>query len=182
MRKKNSSNRAPSFSVIHVALLILCAVMITTHLTGGLNARYVSSAEGSDSARVAKFDVSVTKDSEVPFGIELEFLNPEKHQDQIVFFVSSNSEVAVKYDIIVVLPETIAGWVNKGMITVQLGENGPKSVNNGTLTFAGGTIDTGKGDLIKHTLTFTVSGDVMPSEQDVVTDSAILRIHFEQID
>lgn len=62
MRKNNSGNRAPSFSIVHVALLILCAVMLTTHLTGGLNARYVSSAEGSDSARVAKFgDITITE-------------------------------------------------------------------------------------------------------------------------
>ena len=62
MRKNNSSNRAPSFSVFHVAALLLCAVLLTSHFIGGYNARYVSSAEGSDSARVAKFgEITITE-------------------------------------------------------------------------------------------------------------------------
>ncbi len=55
MRGKKSNNRAPSFSMVHIALLILCAVLITTHLTGGIAARYTSETTATASASVIKF-------------------------------------------------------------------------------------------------------------------------------
>ena len=54
MRDKKS-NIAPSFTVMHVALLLLCAVLVSSHATIGLYASYRSEATGSASARVIKF-------------------------------------------------------------------------------------------------------------------------------
>ena len=55
MRYGKSNNRAPSFSIMHVALLLLCAVIITSHVTGGLYAKYMTKSEGDDSAKVIRF-------------------------------------------------------------------------------------------------------------------------------
>ncbi|MBR4020581.1 MAG: hypothetical protein IKI99_04640 [Firmicutes bacterium] len=38
------------------ACILLCLTLITTHMTGGLYAKYTASGAGSDSARVAKFN------------------------------------------------------------------------------------------------------------------------------
>ena len=82
---------------ILIGLLVTCLVLLSFHLMTGLYAKYSSTATGSDSARVAKFDVSsnydaenkiltITNDSEVtvsykisysglPTGATLKFLN-----------------------------------------------------------------------------------------------------------
>ena len=62
MRDKKSNHRAPSFSVMHLALLVLSAVLLTTHLASGLMARYVSEATVTASARVIRFgDITITE-------------------------------------------------------------------------------------------------------------------------
>ena len=182
MRKNNSSNRAPSFSVFHVAALLLCAVLLTTHFIGGYNARYVSSAEGSDSARVAKFDISSAPTDGVPFAVELAFLDPTKHEAQIAFTVTSQSEVAANYEVILVLPETLSNWVKNGNITVQMDgvANGSLDADTRTLTFAGKTLGIGENNSFDHAITFRVN--TMPNEEMQLSGNAILRIHAEQID
>ena len=42
------------------ALVLLLLTMITTHMTGGLYARYTTTGSSKNSARVAKFDVDFT--------------------------------------------------------------------------------------------------------------------------
>ena len=51
--------------VVRVALLLLCLVMVSAYMTSGLLARYTTSAQASDTARVAKFDVQVTGNNNV---------------------------------------------------------------------------------------------------------------------
>lgn len=55
MRDRKSNNGAPLFSWMHIVLLLLCAVMISTYAIGGLYARYTSKNTGSSSARVIYF-------------------------------------------------------------------------------------------------------------------------------
>ena len=43
---------------LHIALLLLCAVLITAHMTSGLYAKYRSGFSSFDGARVARFDVT----------------------------------------------------------------------------------------------------------------------------
>lgn len=71
------------------ALILLLLTMVTTHMTSGLYARYTASATGSDSARVAKFDVIVSE------GV---FNNGD---GTYTFTVTNNSEVTVGYSIVV---------------------------------------------------------------------------------
>lgn len=46
--------------VFSIAMVLLVLVMASSYMTSGLYARYVSQATGSDSARVARFDVQET--------------------------------------------------------------------------------------------------------------------------
>lgn len=68
-----------------MALVLLCLTMITTHMTGGLYARYTTTASGSDSARVAKFDVQCNVTA------------VEGTTDQFNVTVTNNSDVTVEY-------------------------------------------------------------------------------------
>ena len=68
------------------ALILLLLTMVTTHMTSGLYARYTASATASDSARVAKFDVT----GDVTGAGNVYYLT-----------VNNNSEVAVEYSVVV---------------------------------------------------------------------------------
>lgn len=57
MKPKELNKKQPI--LFYIGLCTLCLVLITTHMTGGLFARYTASANGSDSARVAKFGCNV---------------------------------------------------------------------------------------------------------------------------
>lgn len=63
MRGKKSNNGASSFSMMHAALILLCVVLISGHLMGGIYARYVAESTGGDGARVIYFgDITLTID------------------------------------------------------------------------------------------------------------------------
>jgi len=98
-------NKSPMMNIPMVmALILLCLTLISTHFTAGLYARYVSRAAGSDSARVAKFNIT-----------ESVFYDGNSHQLNssfsvgitpddtavIVFTVNNQSEVTVKCSILV---------------------------------------------------------------------------------
>lgn len=55
MRGKKSNNIASSVSFMHVALLLLCAVLVSSHLIGGLYASYITESGDDDDARVIQF-------------------------------------------------------------------------------------------------------------------------------
>ena len=184
MSDKKSNHRAPSFSIIYVAILIFGAVLITTHLTGGIAARYLSTATYTDSARVAKFDVSCQKVEEVPFYIELDFLDPDKSRDEFQFITASASEVSLEYEVVILLPDTITQLVKEDLITVEMDGNAPTvmNVNEGKLIFEGETFTPGEHSAV-HTLTFAASTAAMPENEENITDETIvLRIRAEQID
>ena len=81
--------------VTRMALLLLCLVMVSAYFTGGLLARYSSTAQSSDTARVAKFDVQLTGD---PSAAQI---TCGQNEDQGTYFltVENASEVAVQYSI-----------------------------------------------------------------------------------
>lgn len=55
MRDKKSNNGAPLFSSMHIALLLLCAVLLSSYAINGLYARFVSENTSGSSARVIYF-------------------------------------------------------------------------------------------------------------------------------
>lgn len=62
MRFLKSNNKAPLFSTMHVALLLLCAVLLSSYAISGLYARYISKNTSSASARVIRFgDITLTE-------------------------------------------------------------------------------------------------------------------------
>ena len=184
MREKNSYHSAPSFSVMHVALMLLCAVMVSVYLTGGIAARYVAVAEGTATARVAKFDVSCQSVSETPLDINLNFLDPAQSQDTFDFTTVSNSEVTVSYDVEIQLPVAVTRWIDSGLIAVDMDGEDPVQLNveEGIVTFAGNTFSYGENSAT-HTLTFTASATAMPeSEESITGEKAVLRILAKQVD
>ncbi len=177
-----SNKRTPP--IFYVGLVMLVLVLFSTHMTGGLYARFISRAEGSDDARVAKFDVAYQQVDAVPMKIELDFFDPGKRQDSIQFVVVSTSEVAVKYDVILVLPGKMTQWVKDDLMTIKLGDSLPKDINTDTktITFDGGAFGATGTREDEHTLTFTITSGAMPGEIIQITEPATLRIHVEQID
>ena len=77
------------------ALVLLFLTMLSIHLTSGLYARYTATSTASDSARVAKFDV--TAEVQPVDGKEGEF----------TLTVTNNSEVAVEYQVVVTLSDRL---------------------------------------------------------------------------
>ena len=76
MRKLNT--RTPI--AFHIGLVLFCLVLFSTYLTGGLYARYTTSASGSDSARVASFQIQGENSWEqgTEVDLNLNFLIPLK--------------------------------------------------------------------------------------------------------
>lgn len=81
---------------------LFCLVLITTAVMGGLFARYTATAEGSDSARVAGFDVEVTGLND---NIQCEVTAAKP--GEIKLKVVNNSEVAVSYKLRIAINETV---------------------------------------------------------------------------
>jgi len=98
LAKSNTNRRSPrnpgSF-LMGLAAVLFCLVAFSTYLMGGLYARYTTQGQGGDSARVAKFDVSLDK----PKDIQIEYgVTPKNATDYILTF-HNKSEVAVAYSI-----------------------------------------------------------------------------------
>lgn len=85
-----------------LAGVLLCLTLFSFYLSGGLYARYATKASGQDSARVARFDVSIQTSLDLYSEmIPLGEMQPGGSQ-KIVFTVTNNSEVAVKFTATVV--------------------------------------------------------------------------------
>ncbi|MBR4881427.1 MAG: hypothetical protein IKU19_05800, partial [Clostridia bacterium] len=83
--------------------VLFCLTLFSMHFTGGLYARYVSRGTGSDDARVAKFDVNITGDTD-----ELEVvLDTTGTDNEYSIEIENLSEVAVEYDVSVLLESSI---------------------------------------------------------------------------
>ena len=109
------------------ALILLLLTMITTHMTSGLYARYVATSSGGDSARVAAFDVSsqLTADSEV--------------NGKYTLTVSSASEVAVEYKIVVTFDAPMSVALNDGTPQTRPAGENTVTFTNEDWKFAPGT-------------------------------------------
>lgn len=91
------------------ALVVMCAVLVSFHLTGGLYARYSTVASGSDSARVAKISMAVDPGFSgytIPDGtITDKGLTYSMIES---FTVTNDGEVAYKYSLNLVLSQDIS--------------------------------------------------------------------------
>lgn len=107
------------------AFILFILTLISMHLTSGLFARYTVTATGSDTARVAKFDVQAGVGENITMDCTLG-TDPGKYS----ITVKNNSEVAVRYSITVDFTEQIPGTAL--MVTLD-GESG--TMSNNTLSF-----------------------------------------------
>ncbi len=77
------------------ALVLLMLTMISIHLTSGLYARYTTTASGSDSARVAKFDI--TGNGTLTESAVVNILPGQTVKKTLI--IMSHCEVAVRYSL-----------------------------------------------------------------------------------
>ena len=100
-----------STPVFYIAMLLLVLVLFSTRMTASLYARFTTTADGSDGARVATFNVDC-EEVEASMKIDLDFFDSTKRTDTIEFAVTSSSEVAVSYEISLILPEKLTELIN----------------------------------------------------------------------
>ncbi|MBQ3193242.1 MAG: hypothetical protein IJB59_06715 [Oscillospiraceae bacterium] len=103
---------------------MFCLILITTAMMGGLFARYASTGEGGDAARVAAFDVKVDAPEKVQVVYGL-----HENKGDYTLMVKNNSEVAVDCRVKVKI-ETIEFG-----ITVKLNEKELENVQEGQAGF-----------------------------------------------
>lgn len=165
--------------VMFLAGILFCLVLITTAMLGGLFARYASTEDGADLARVAKFDVAAALDKE-----ELSvFCTKSIDQGSFIITVSSKSEVAVSYDLVVqldeILPEGITAQLQAGeqLLTQTASEDGL------TLTFSQeGTMPANPDTPRSYTLSFLVDWETFTKKnRDAVKESETAEIGFTVI-
>ena len=180
---KKTTKKTPF--VFYAGMVLLCLVLFSAHLTSGLYARYTSTATSSDSARVARFDVASAKKTDVDFKIDLDFFDPQKQSDYIEFDVSSSSEVAVRYDVVLVLPEGMVELIEDGILVISLdGDAVPTAIDkeNQTVTFSAGTFNAAVDQARTHKLTFFFEEDAVLNNTIEIEGSATLRVRVEQVD
>lgn len=179
---KQTNKKTPP--IFYVGILVLVLTLFSSHMTSGLYARFITSETASDSAKVAKFDIGCEQISGVPMSIVLDFFDPELREDSIQFCVTSTSEVAVEYDVSIILPGKMAQWVDENILLIQMDGNAPESIDvaAGMVTFEGNYFAAAESGSYTHTITFTVPTGAMPGEIVKITEDATLRIRAEQVD
>ena len=176
-----------STPVFYIAMLLLVLVLFSTRMTASLYARFTTTADGSDGARVATFNVDCQGTLGTPMDITLDFFDSTKRTDTIEFAVTSSSEVAVSYEISLFLPEKLTELINTGKIVVTLTEVGGATVGGTTtangITFAKKNLGVANTEIkINYVITFTIPTGMVPGEIVKITNPATLRVHVEQID
>ena len=92
-------NKEKTPIVFRVGVVLLCAMLITTSMMGGLYARYTTTVTGSATARVAKIDVAVTYDGLPGYTLKDVSFDTDVFAVVETFTVENNGEVSYTYDI-----------------------------------------------------------------------------------
>lgn len=172
VQTKKIKGRLPPY--VYLSYLMVCTFL----LTGVTFSRYISSANGSDSARVAAGTVTVGYDAN---NTAFEMTPPSDYgveKREFQFNVSNNiSEVAIQYDVVVTLGKPL----ETGVTMILDGKECSGSTNN-IYTFSNmGTFKAGVEETKMHTL--LLEGDFMeiPSGTDD-TYNIEISIRSQQID
>lgn len=161
MKNKNKVN-IPLF----LAGILFCLTLILISLTSNLIAKYSTTASGSDSARVAKFDVIATKDISQLDKIEL-VPGDRDSSGTYKFTIKNNSEVVVKYSVIV---KNVP--VN---VQVKFNDSDPVTSSGTDITFD--VRELGIGKSVDCTLTFSALGGSTTQVAQVT-----IQVVAEQVD
>lgn len=162
-----------------VALLLMLLTLVTTHMTGGLFARYVATETASDSARVAKFQVQVESTDGV---LTVDCATDD--QGVYTFTVTNQSEVTMGYSVTVEFKQSVPGT----MLQVAMDDNpfGYLDQNN-TIRFAVDETLEPLGDNAAHQLFFQVTPKALYStvqgeaSVELALDFAVI-VHARQVD
>lgn len=161
---------------VYLSYLVICTLL----LTGVSFSSYISGADASDSARVAAGLVTVSYGENTT---TVEMKRPEDPDNQIetkafYFYVSnSKSEVAIRYDVVVTLKETLPDGV-----TMTLDDKACSGNADNTYTFSNmGTFEAGVQDTKTHVLSFKGDFNKYNTEGEF-SYPVTISVHSEQID
>jgi len=123
--------------VFCVGIALLCLFMFSLYLSGGMYARYATTASGSDGARVAKFAVEYDPaDGKTWFGSEQVTLGSIQPGGEVSveFNLTNNSEVLVAFKVTMTnltgnLPLQLTGGSNVFTAPVEMGETDTVAFN-----------------------------------------------------
>lgn len=134
-----SDMRKPHVIVLRTAAVLLILVMLSISMVAGRYARYTTTATASDSARAAKYHIAID-----PGADDSITLSPDSPASY-TFSVTSSSEVAVEYDLRILLPQALPDGIEISLtrdataIALTSESNQYTAVNAGTFSPQGGT-------------------------------------------
>lgn len=167
---KNSGSRVQIEKKARLPLPVwLAFLLLVTMSVGGSLARYSSSASGSSTARVAKFEMATTGENKtIPLKAEYDTSNGTYN-----FTVTNHSEVLIRYSVL------ISGVPNDVEVTMQIqGEteaHNPTYNEDGSRTFTGRELAMGTEDTC--VLTFYA-----PQSAPAKTAKVTVQVYTEQVD
>lgn len=156
--------------IIQILLILLALTMLSFWMLGNLYAKYATSSENSDQARVARFSVLDTNDMQETYEIHPSLTGSQVQQIKIR--VTSSSDVAVRYTFSIDLDGNLPIRIN--------GEDGLEKQSNANIW----TTEKTAGASGDETYTFTMS---LENEADSYqyaggVESIVLTVKAEQID
>lgn len=157
-----------------ILLILLALTMFSFWMLGGLYARYVTGAEGEDSARVASFQVNDSNTLQKTYELNPMTINSANRQFTVK--ITNNSETAVRYTFSV---------EKNGNLPLNIAVNGP---NHTTLskdeTADVWRVDKAAGKYQDEPYTFTLSLDDTDENYQYAggVESIVLTVKAEQID
>ena len=148
---KTKSRLTSGQTMIFIAGALFCLMLISVSLLSGLYAKFLSTGNGDDTARVAKFDVATTVHN-----VDAKFINMVPTVNEYTISVTNNSEVAVRCDLVLVFDTPVQNFLG---VKVVVGENefSPELTNDYTLTFRGISALAPNGDSASCSLVFAVT-------------------------
>ena len=175
--------------MLTLAAILLCLVMISTHFTSGLYAKYTSRSSAASSARVASFSIDTDLDRIKLGSIDAPTLQlggtDEIQSVQLPFYISNGSEVSVGYSIIVdfgstPLPEYMNLKLSNGSFSQTISGDGSKSKFN----FADfGSLPAASSGEQKVELLLTISvSDLSMITEELSIPTAELTVRVYQVD
>lgn len=170
---KNSGSRLEKIKRTRLPLSVWLAFLLLVTLTvGSTLARYNTSVSGDTTARVAKFEMAAAKLPAQAQELTLNVDNSDASTGTYEFTVTNNSEVVVKYSVIVSdVPNGVAATMQ-----IQGEVKNPTDNRDGRLTFADTELAIGRTDTCK--LTFSTTENTPTGDNKSVT----VQVYTEQVD
>ena len=146
--------------VFNLGLVLMCLMLISFSMMGGLYARYSTTATGEATAQIAKFDVQVTGDT-----ADVDVNVAQVKEGVYTFTITNNSDVTVEYGLTMTCEQPVSG------IVANFDRNEGKLLS---------------GENVARTLTFTVDLAEVTKDMSGPSDSKsyhfTVKVNVEQVD